>query len=186
MSERLNYCLIGDVNVGKTCLMLKYTQGMFYDKYHSTVGVDFGTKLIRRGGRDIRLNIWDTAGQEKYNSISRAYYRMCDIVIFVFDVTNVESFENLQKWYEQVIEHNTKSLLGIIVGNKNDLYPHQVSHIAIDSFIKQTGFEYVQISVKNNDVSEIFDRSLDIYFNTKLQTNDNPIHILKERNSCCW
>ena len=186
MDQRVNYCLIGDTNVGKTCLMLKYTQGEFYKTFHSTVGVDFATKLITYEPYRVRLNIWDTAGQEKYHSICRSYYRMCDIVILMFDVTNYESFDHLRRWYNDILEYNSKQLIGIIVGNKTDLYPQVVSQSDIDSLVALTSFEYIDISVKNDDVSVIFDRSLEQYLmKQRMEYNSIP-KVITERHTCCW
>jgi len=90
--------LIGDSGVGKSCILLRYTEGTFIESYISTVGVDFMMKTLRFGDKTIKLQLWDTAGQEKFQSLGYAFYRGADCCVLVYDITNRKTFENLTKW----------------------------------------------------------------------------------------
>jgi small GTP-binding protein len=95
--------VIGNSNVGKTCLILRYTQDMFRESFLPTIGVDFRSKALIKDGKRYKLQLWDTAGQERYNSLRRGYYRGAKGVIIVYDITDQTSFENVTRWSEDVI-----------------------------------------------------------------------------------
>eukprot|EP01097_Dermamoeba_algensis_P010342 TRINITY_DN7597_c0_g1_i1.p1 TRINITY_DN7597_c0_g1~~TRINITY_DN7597_c0_g1_i1.p1 ORF type:complete len:131 (-),score=24.59 TRINITY_DN7597_c0_g1_i1:441-800(-) len=81
------YITVGDSGVGKTCLLLRFTDDRFHDTHNMTIGVEFGSKNVRLNEEDVKLQIWDTAGQEKFESITRSYYRGASAAIMVYDIT---------------------------------------------------------------------------------------------------
>ncbi|KAM7380288.1 hypothetical protein PAMP_003597 [Pampus punctatissimus] len=115
--------VIGDSNVGKTCLTYRFCGGTFLRNPEATIGVDFRERTLELDGEDIKLQIWDTAGQERFRkSMVEHYYRSAHAVIFVYDVTSLISFESIPEWIEECGRHSVGPLVPrIMVGNKCDL-----------------------------------------------------------------
>ena len=120
------YIIIGDSGVGKTCLMTQFTAGKFREDHQLTIGVELGARTVRINDRKVKLQMWDTAGQESYRSVTRSYYRGAVAAVLVYDVTDRESFENVSKWSSEAITHGSKGLVLVLVGNKNDLEDSRV------------------------------------------------------------
>uniref|UniRef100_T1INF3 small monomeric GTPase n=1 Tax=Strigamia maritima TaxID=126957 RepID=T1INF3_STRMM len=114
--------VIGDSNVGKTCLTFRFCGGKFPLKTEATIGVDFRERTIDIDHEEIKLQLWDTAGQERFRkSMVQHYYRNVHAVVFVYDVTKIKSFENLPLWVEECnLHHLTGNVPRILVGNKCD------------------------------------------------------------------
>lgn len=117
----LKFLLIGDSSVGKTSLLIRYADQKFSNDVMSTIGIDFKVKTIRVNNKLIKLQIWDTAGQEKYHTITTAYYRGSHGVMMVYDVTNIKSFDSIERWSNNVKNHADDDARKIIVGNKCDM-----------------------------------------------------------------
>lgn len=115
--------VIGDSNVGKTCLTYRFCCGRFPDKTEATIGVDFRERTVDVDKEQIKLQLWDTAGQERFRkSMVQHYYRNVHAVVFVYDVTKMSSFESMPSWIEECDRHNlNKDLPRILVGNKCDM-----------------------------------------------------------------
>ena len=99
----LKYIIIGDAAVGKSNLLLRFAQNDFKMEYQLTIGVEFGAKNIEINNKKYRLQIWDTAGQENYRSITRAYYKNSVCAILVYDITNRDSFEHISSWIDDCL-----------------------------------------------------------------------------------
>ena len=112
--------LLGDSTVGKTTLISKYVDNQFSPDHITTIGVEYKNKTIDLNGRNTNLQIWDTSGQERYQSITKNFYRNADGILFVFDVTNQDSFDHIKNWLI-TSEENEKDFEKILVGNKIDL-----------------------------------------------------------------
>jgi small GTP-binding protein len=127
MSEEDSYDLlykiiiVGDTCVGKSNILSRYIKNVFREDSKSTVGVELGNKLLKVKGTNTKLQIWDTAGQERYRSITSSYYKGSHGCFIVYDITNEQSFENVEKWFEQVQKEGSKDVSIILVGNKCDL-----------------------------------------------------------------
>ena len=117
----LKYIIVGDSAVGKSNLLLRFIHDDFKIEYQSTIGVEFDAKNLNIKNKIFRLQIWDSAGQETYRSITRAYYKNCVCAILVYDISNRESFENISQWVNHCIENSPKKVFMILVGNKCDL-----------------------------------------------------------------
>lgn len=118
--------VIGDYAVGKTSLIGQFIQKKFVKEYKPTLGVNLVLKelsLPSKKGKDILCNLvlWDIAGQDKYEKVRPLYYKGCSAAMLVYDVTRVDTFQNLDKWYKDFTENANKEALFIIVGNKNDM-----------------------------------------------------------------
>ena len=113
--------LIGDMKVGKTNIVSRYIKNEFNKDSMSTIGVEFGSKELVIEGHNVKVQIWDTAGQEKYKSITNAYYKGAKGAFVVYDITNKNSFENADNWLNNLRASADKKCSIILIGNKSDL-----------------------------------------------------------------
>ncbi len=146
--------LVGDSGVGKTNIVSRFVDDSFTDSVRSTIGIDFQVKVIDTGSEKIKLQIWDTAGQERFRSISRSYYKYAYGIIVVFDLTNRKSFENIEKWIndvETLSEYDLTYIELLLIGNKADLDDkRQVFDEDIKALQDTYSFTYIETSAKNN------------------------------------
>lgn len=144
--------IIGDSGVGKSCLLIRFADDKFTDSFISTIGVDFRFRTIRMDGRTVKLQIWDTAGQERFRTITAAYYRGCDGILLVFDVTKRDSFESLDGWIEDIKRYTGGSapVPLLLIGNKADITDRDVDQNDIDRYSKQHRIEYIETSALNS------------------------------------
>jgi small GTP-binding protein len=121
--ELLKILVIGESAVGKSCLLLRYTDNKFQESFMTTIGVDFKTKFIEIEKVKVKLQIWDTAGQEKFRSITKAYYRGAHGILVVFDVSRRDTFDQTRMWIDSIRDSSADSnpIDVILVGNKCDL-----------------------------------------------------------------
>jgi small GTP-binding protein len=146
----LKVVLIGDSSVGKSNLVLRFAKNKYQPKTKQTVGFEFATKTVRVGERRFKAQVWDTAGQDRFQSLTAAYYRNAVGAMVVYDVTNRASFENVSKWLAQIHEHSHENLVMVLVGNKCDLahVPHtrQVSTLEAARFAATHSMEFIETS----------------------------------------
>ncbi|KAF6206994.1 hypothetical protein GE061_018231 [Apolygus lucorum] len=112
--------VLGDSNVGKTCIVHRYCDETYYDTYISTIGIDFKQKIISVDGTPIKMQIWDTAGQERFRTLTTAYYRGAMGILLMYDVTSLESFNNLTYWLKNIEENASPYVVKVLAGNKCD------------------------------------------------------------------
>ena len=144
------FILIGDSTVGKTCLLNTFVEGNFKTSSEPTIGVEFGSKLINcKNNTKVRLQIWDTAGQESFRSITRSYYRGAIGAILVYDLTNEDSFKAVPKWLTDCREHTNQNLSTILVGNKCDLESlRQINYEDAKEFSRDHNLLCIETSAK--------------------------------------
>ncbi len=153
------FILIGDSTVGKTCVLTRFVDGWFKAESDPTIGVEFGSKLIKcKSGATVRLQVWDTAGQESFRSITRSYYRGAIGAVLVYDVTNSSSFENLPNWLKDSLEATNQNIGLVLVGNKSDLESQrQVDPNKAKQFAKENNLLFLETSAKNGaNIEKIF------------------------------
>lgn len=193
--------VLGDSGVGKTSILNKYVNKNFSLIYKSTIGSDFFTKEIFIDNNKIVLQLWDTAGNEKFYSLGTAFYRGTDACVLVFDITNYKSFYNIQTWYDEfLLTTNPKDVENfpfILFGNKVDLIDNstiEISEKQIMEFCKNKNIKYYSISVKNeitilNTIFENFAKNIHSKNKDILLMNQNDNIILEsenlEKNKCC-
>lgn len=151
--------LIGDSTVGKSSLLRQFKEGAYSPDISLTVGVDFHARLIHVDGQTIKLQLWDTAGQDRFRAIVRAYYRNAVGGLLVFDITNRESFANLTVWLEDAQQNADRHrLVFVLVGNKTDQHRHrEVSREEGVRYAEAHGMLYIETSAKNaSNVEEAF------------------------------
>lgn len=143
--------IIGDSGVGKSCLLLRYSDNEFSEVYISTIGVDFKIRTVEMDNKIIKLNMWDTAGQERFKTITNTFYRGAHGVIIVFDLTDLESFHNIKTWLDEIDRFGGGHVAKLLVGNKSDLKSKRVvTYEAALEFAKQNEMPYLETSAKNS------------------------------------
>ncbi len=140
--------IIGDSGVGKSSILLRFTEDTFSSQYISTIGVDFKIRTIEQDGKHIKLQIWDTAGQERFRTITSSYYRGAHGIMIVYDVTDPESFENVKQWITEINRYSSESVNKLLIGNKIDR-PRIVSTQSGQDFANLLGIEFVETSAKD-------------------------------------
>lgn len=152
------YIIIGDTGVGKSCLLLQFTDKRFQPVHDLTIGVEFGARMINIDGKQIKLQIWDTAGQESFRSITRSYYRGAAGALLVYDITRRDTFNHLASWLEDARQHANPSMTIMLIGNKSDLsHKREVSTEEGERFAKEHGLVFLETSAKTaHNVEEAF------------------------------
>jgi len=144
------YIIIGDTGVGKSCLLLQFTDKRFQPVHDLTIGVEFGARLINIDNHQIKLQIWDTAGQESFRSITRSYYRDAAGALLVYDITRRESFNHLGRWLEEARQNGNPNMTIMLIGNKSDLeHRRAVSTKEGEIFAQENGLVFMETSAKS-------------------------------------
>ena len=176
----LKILLIGDSTVGKSSILRKFIDNKFEETSTSTIGVDFRFKIINKKEKKINLRIWDPSGQERYRSLTQNYYRNANGIIFIFDLTNYTTFENIQNWLTEskMCESQAKYLL---VGNKVDLEEKKDKNLTkeiIETFAEKNNMKYYEISAKTGiNIDKIFKKMVDLILVDKSEKEINEKYI---------
>lgn len=152
------YIIIGDTGVGKSCLLLQFTDKRFQHMHDLTIGVEFGSRTIALDNRLIKLQIWDTAGQESFRSVTRSYYRGACGALLVYDVTRRETFMHISKWVSEARANGNSNMILMLIGNKIDLENRRtVSYEEGAEYARREGMIFMETSAKTADnVEESF------------------------------
>eukprot|EP01104_Vermistella_antarctica_P003961 TRINITY_DN1436_c0_g2_i1.p1 TRINITY_DN1436_c0_g2~~TRINITY_DN1436_c0_g2_i1.p1 ORF type:complete len:212 (-),score=49.45 TRINITY_DN1436_c0_g2_i1:465-1100(-) len=157
-SYLFKYIIIGDTGVGKSCLLLQFTDKRFQPVHDLTIGVEFGARMIAIDNKQVKLQIWDTAGQESFRSITRSYYRGAAGALLVYDITRRETFEHLTSWLEDARQHSNDNMTIMLIGNKLDLeHRRAVSKEEGEKYAAEHGLVFLETSAKTSqNVDEAF------------------------------
>lgn len=188
--------LVGDVGVGKTSLILRYTDGNVDENTVSTIQFDFKAKTVTVGKKTHTLHLWDTAGQERFGTITSSVYRKAKGVAYVYDVTREETFSNLKQWMQEVTQkyNEVQTTNIIIVGNKCDL-PAKVPLDVVQKFADDNNAVFFQTSAKTGEnIESIFltlAQGLDVDRNAAnaeppgpQRLRSNTSMVIKKRRTC--
>ncbi|XP_055078522.1 ras-related protein Rab-19 isoform X2 [Periophthalmus magnuspinnatus] len=115
--------LVGDSNVGKTCVVQRFKSGIFIEKQQNTIGVDFTVRTLDIDGKKVK--VWDTAGQERFRTITQSYYRSAHGAMVAYDITRRSTFESVSHWIREVEQYGAASVVLILIGNKSDLHANR-------------------------------------------------------------
>ena len=199
----LKVLLIGDSSVGKTSILLKYIDDQFPELHISTIGVEYKIKTLTINEKKVVLRIWDTSGEERYRSITRNFYRNANGILFIFDITKKESFDNIKNWLldSQIIE--TK-VIRMLIGNKIDLEKQRkIEKEIIENYAERKEMKYYETSAKegtNIDIifmelakqilsskteDDIIDDYNDYSYNNSSFNLSNESEKQKKKRQCC-
>ena len=199
--------LLGDYGVGKTCIISRYISGAFDHNSPSTNGASYASKILtfENLNKTISLDIWDTAGQEKYKSLTKFFYKDAAVAILVYDITQKDSFANMKNyWYEQLQEFGSKKIILGVAGNKCDMYDkEEVSEADAREFAEKIGAFFVITSAKNNTgITDLFMNAANLFVDPnykgsseegkeqtdqkdgKIKLDDNQLKNVKKRRCC--
>ena len=162
--------------MGKSCILLQFTDNKFRNQHELTIGVEFGVKTIQIDGKLIKIQIWDTAGQEAFQAITRTYYKGAMGALLVYDITRRDSFIHVTKWLEEVRNNSSKNIIIILIGNKKDLEDkRQVTYEEGEAFAKENGLLFLETSAKTAfNVVESFNLSAQSILNHYKENGTNP------------
>ena len=155
---KVKIVLLGDSGVGKTNLISRFTKNMFSPNSKATIGVEFFIKTYKVNNKILKIEIWDTAGQERYKSITSVYYKGAKGAFIVYDITSRKSFDDVDKWIEEIKEKTSKDIKLIIIGNKIDLKDERdiTTNEALNKF-KGMDIPFMETSaLDDTNVSEVF------------------------------
>lgn len=150
--------LLGDTSVGKTCFLLRYCDDIYNESHIATIGLDYRVKPVELNKRKIKLQIWDTAGQDRFRSITQSYYKGSHGILLIYDVENESSFQNIKQWVIQIREYSPKEVILVLVANKIDTTNRQVDQKEGEDFAKERNLIYIEASAKEGiNVNEAFE-----------------------------
>ena len=154
--------LLGSSGVGKTCIIQRYTENTFDENAVSTSGASYSQKFIEVDKKGVVLDLWDTAGQEKYRSLGRHFYKDAYIVCLVYDITILQSFKDIQeKWYKDLKTYGEQFTVLALVGNKSDCYEkEEVPEDMAKEYAKEIKATFMLTSAKTGDNIEILFETL--------------------------
>jgi small GTP-binding protein len=145
----LKVVVVGDSGVGKTCFLIRFVRDLFDEESQPTLGVEFLTKIVQTERHRIQLQLWDTAGQELFRSVTRGYYRGSAGALLVFDLTSRDSFENIGRWLQDIRDVARADVVAVLIGNKVDLADQRVvTTEEATEFAKSHSMQYFETSAK--------------------------------------
>lgn len=155
---QIKLLMIGDSAVGKTSLLLRYANDTFSSTFITTIGIDFKIKTIDLDGKRVKLQIWDTAGQEQFRTITRSYFRGAQGIVLVYDITDRGTFNSVRSWMSQIADHADAQVNRVLIGNKCDHEAaRQVSTEEGSRLADEYGVKFFETSAKNDiNVNECF------------------------------
>lgn len=170
-SYLFKFIIIGDEAVGKTCLLLQFTDKRYRTTHQVTVGVEFGSRTVDIQGKLIKLQCWDTAGQDRFRSIIRSYYRGAAGALLVYDITRRDSFEHVSQWLQEARANADPELVITLVGNKCDkVAERQVSYEEGHAFAHRYGLYFLETSaVTGHMVDEAFTVTAKLVYQKNMQ-----------------
>uniref|UniRef100_A0A7E4UWB6 Ras-related protein Rab-14 n=1 Tax=Panagrellus redivivus TaxID=6233 RepID=A0A7E4UWB6_PANRE len=146
------YIIIGDMGVGKSCLLHQFTEKKFMADCPHTIGVEFGTRIIEVNGQKIKLQIWDTAGQERFRAVTRSYYRGAAGALMVYDITRRSTYNHLSSWLTDAKNLTNPNTVIFLIGNKSDMEANRdVTYEEAKAFAEENGLTFMECSAKTGD-----------------------------------
>ena len=151
-------CLLGDAGVGKTSLLSRFCDNTFKENYNNTIGVDFRLVTLKCNDIITKIHIWDTAGQERFRSLALNYLNSSHGFIFMYDITDADSFNNVVNWINLALEKNVKTIANFLVGNKCDNEENRkVTKEEAENLAKERNLFFMETSAKtDNNVQKLF------------------------------
>lgn len=186
--------LIGDSGVGKSCILLRFSDDAFSESHISTIGVDFKIRTIENNNKIIKLQIWDTAGQERFRTITSSYYRGAHAMLIVYDVTNTESFLNIKLWLQECDKYTHKNVVKFLIGNKCDSTKRTVNYEDGKKYADSLHMPFIETSAKTSlNIEKLFFMTANILQNI---TKDTPLNLndkiqmtpgvnINKKSNCC-
>ena len=170
--EKIKIAILGSCGVGKTCITSRYIKNEYKQETKSTDGANYQQKIFTRGNKTVQLDLWDTAGQEKYRSIGKHFYKDAYIIIFVYDITVKQSFQAIKDiWYDDIKKFGEKYSVLAVVGNKSDLYEkEEVEESEARAYAKEIKATFMNVSAQNgSNIDNLFENVVRVYYGEEFQ-----------------
>lgn len=174
----LKVLTLGESTVGKTSIILKYTDNIFNSDQVATIGIDFKNKRFTFKGKETKLLLWDTAGQERFKNLASQYYKGADGVLIVFDITSKTSFDKTKNWIQQLSEKaDLYALVIYLIGNKKDLPNRQVTYEEGKKCAEENNMKYFETSAstEDNNIGEMFTSLVSDLYEKNFNEKDDDI-----------
>ena len=198
----LKIILLGDTGVGKSSIIKRFMEDSFDINVASTIGSNFLEKIVSVKGKKVKVEVWDTAGQEEFRSVTKIFVKNSKIIIFVYDVTLKSSFENLNYWYDFIQKELDQNFILGLAGNKTDLifedgYDEEISSEQVKEFAKKINANYALVSAKESvkEINDLFTQCISSYLDLRIDrgdsnysiklTADKGSFITNPKNECC-
>ena len=152
--EKCHLLVIGDSTVGKTSILSRYTKGVFNANFLATIGLDYFSKDEVINNKTVRIKIWDTAGVNKFHSLVKGFFRNAQGIMVVYDVTNIETYENVKYWTQSIktqLGNDINKIAVIIIGNKIDCKEREVNKEEANIYCSELGYPYFETSAKTGE-----------------------------------
>ena len=184
--------LLGDSEVGKSCFLMRYSENVFIENYITTIGLDYKLKTVKLdSGKSIKVQLWDTAGQDKYRTIAKNYYKGSHGILLLYDITKQSSFDNIREWVRDIKEEVNEKAILFLIGNKIDMEDQR-------KIPKEKGVElaeefkipFFEASAKSGEnVDEVFkalyNKICEIYGDLERERGTKLIKKRKIKGRCC-
>ena len=184
--------LLGDSEVGKSCFLMRYSENVFIENYITTIGLDYKLKTVKLDtGKTIKVQLWDTAGQDKYRTIAKNYYKGSHSILLLYDITKQSSFDNIREWVRDIKEEVNEKAILFLIGNKIDMEDQR-------KIPKEKGVElaeefkipFFEASAKSGEnVDEVFkalyNKICEIYGDLERERGTKLIKKRKIKGRCC-
>ena len=157
------YIVVGNAFVGKSNIIYRFVQGKFNENYKATINLDFSYKNLKIGDKIYRVQLWDTVGQEEFQSISSGYYKSGVCALVVYDITNRESFNNVSTWVEECKNNGPSTISLVLVGNKIDLEDkRQITYEEGEDYANQNNMQFFETSALNgSNIDKMFNDTVE-------------------------
>ena len=159
---KLKLIVVGNQGTGKSCILNRFVNETFDENYQATIGLDFQSKNVAIHDQDVRLILYDTAGQEKFRSLIPMYIREAQIILLIYDISDKDSFDSIPKWIQEVLDIKNSEAVFALIGNKNDLEKERkVTFEEGQKFADENKFIFQEVSAKNgNNFEKLFEVQL--------------------------
>ena len=185
--------LLGDSEVGKSCFLMRYSDNVFIDNYITTIGLDYKLKTVKLDtGKTIKVQLWDTAGQDKYRTIAKNYYKGSHGILLLYDITKQSSFDNIREWVRDIKEEVSEKAIIFLIGNKIDIEDQRkISKEKGEELAEEFKIPFFEASAKSGkNVDEVFkalyNKICEIYGDLEKERGSKLIKKSKMKKKCCF
>ena len=185
--------MLGDSEVGKSCFLMRYSDNVFVENYITTIGLDYKLKTIKLdSGKVIKVQLWDTAGQDKYRTIAKNYYKGSHGILLLYDITKISSFENIREWIQDIRQEVSPKSIIFLIGNKIDLTDQRkISKEQGEELAEEFKIPFFEASAKSGkNVDEVFkalyNKICEIYGDLERERGSKLIKKSKMKKKCCF
>ena len=184
--------LLGDSEVGKSCFLMRYSENVFIENYITTIGLDYKLKTVKLDtGKTIKVQLWDTAGQDKYRTIAKNYYKGSHGILLLYDITKQSSFDNIREWVRDIKEEVSEKAIIFLIGNKIDMdEQRKITKEKGEELAEEYKIPFFEASAKSGEnVDEVFkalyNKICEIYGDLERERGTKLIKKRKIKGRCC-